>query len=81
MEKPKIKHYGADSYEQLKAYAEHLSNQFILNKDKLEGNDLIQAREELKYAWREAHNMATTVVRIYAQEAEQALNQVLSIRG
>lgn len=79
MEKPKLKGFGPESYDLLFEYANHLETKLLLEGDKLEGTELGILKAQVKFAWKEVHDMAIDVARIYAELSKSALNHMIQI--
>ena len=79
MEKPKIKGFTPESYELLLKYAQHLSSKLAVESNKLSGKDLGLFKADVKFAWKEAHDMAIVVSQNYASKAKNALNEVMLV--
>jgi hypothetical protein len=90
--RPKIKNFSSESYELLLAYAVACSSALdtVVDEAKALGATKSQlkdseryrrARATAEFAWRDTHEMAITVSKIYAELGNEVVNRLLSLPG
>lgn len=79
MEKPKTDGFTPESYEALRKYAQHLTEKLRLEEPHMNGTELGRLKANVKFAWKEAHDMAISVSQNFASRAREALNEVIII--
>jgi len=90
--RPRIKNFSPESYELLLAYAVACSSALdtVVDEAKALGATEGQLKDSLRYkraramaefAWRDTHEMAISVCKIYAELANEVVNRLLSLPG